>query len=560
VNVSLPQIGLHGAAAKGSASHTANHGKFADVLAESQGATETNALAPGSTKTEDIRAFESCGIKGLAGRRGEKGDTSSAERPGTSSIRQESADHVRAALIGGPNTFTLPVLPAEVIQPKAIASSLHIEPSDEKNLGKPVGKSTSEPTGHINPTHINPIFQSDTLSNDSALGWAAHLAGPSAQVPTSPKHAKGTVSQVVEDEKSTDRMAKFSAKPDLKAEEDNFKQLTAERLESKASAATENSGEATHLSRSALHHASAAAEDTNRTPSKGAQPRGTASNITSRAVTAVGSALDGREIQRMAHQPVPAMERFAEIFGARGPQFQVEGHKKSGETNTTGSSPHGKSTFTVNPTAAARDTSGASVQSTITPTASTSASSTNFAHPAVTTQEGTSDLAHEVSRPLPPGHEQSMAHAAANRDAVGEVTTPVMGSALHTARLVERMGQSEFRVGIHAGEFGNVAIRTSLGRNQFTAEISVERGELGRVLAAELPSLHTRLSEHHLPEANVILQHPSSGGSGDSRQSSQQNQDMRFASASDKIERSEIQVAMLAGEAGEASSRLDIHL
>jgi len=154
-----------------------------------------------------------------------------------------------------------------------------------------------------------------------------------------------------------------------------------------------------------------------------------------------------------------------------------------------------------------------------------------------------------------------MAQAAANRDAAGEVSTPVIGSAVHTARLVERMGQSEVRVGIHAGEFGNVAIRTSLGRNQFTAEISVERGELGRALAAELPSLHTRLSEHHLPEAQVILQHPASGGSGDARQNSPHNQGMRSAGAVEKTERNEIQVPMLAVEAAESSSsRLDIHL
>ncbi|MGA9798810.1 MAG: flagellar hook-length control protein FliK [Terriglobales bacterium] len=91
---------------------------------------------------------------------------------------------------------------------------------------------------------------------------------------------------------------------------------------------------------------------------------------------------------------------------------------------------------------------------------------------------------------------------------------------LYSAKLSERLGQSELRVGIQTGEFGNVDIRTSMTRNQLTAEISVEHGELGRMLAAELPGLQNKLAEHRFPQANLVLQSQTSGSFSDSGQRS----------------------------------------
>jgi len=96
-------------------------------------------------------------------------------------------------------------------------------------------------------------------------------------------------------------------------------------------------------------------------------------------------------------------------------------------------------------------------------------------------------------------------------------------SPLQVARLIERAGQTELRVGIQAGEFGNVGIRTSMAHSQFSAEISVERGELGRVLSAELPALHDRLAEQRVPVSNIVLQDHSAGSNSDLRQGARQN-------------------------------------
>ena len=119
----------------------------------------------------------------------------------------------------------------------------------------------------------------------------------------------------------------------------------------------------------------------------------------------------------------------------------------------------------------------------------------------------------------------AQAAAATNPEAAAEVATALhTSSPIQVARLIERAGQTELRVGIQAGEFGNVDIRTSMARSQFSAEISVERGELGRVLSAELPALHDRLAEQRVQVSSIVLQDHSAGdSSGDLRQGSRNN-------------------------------------
>jgi len=86
------------------------------------------------------------------------------------------------------------------------------------------------------------------------------------------------------------------------------------------------------------------------------------------------------------------------------------------------------------------------------------------------------------------------------------IANPEAGVMLHSAKLLERMGQSEVRLGIQAGEFGNIDIRTSMNHDKVTAEISVEHADLGRALAAELPSLQNKLAEHRISPASLVLQ------------------------------------------------------
>ena len=101
------------------------------------------------------------------------------------------------------------------------------------------------------------------------------------------------------------------------------------------------------------------------------------------------------------------------------------------------------------------------------------------------------------------------------------VATPL--GTIHSAKLIAQAAQSELRVGFHAGEFGNVDIRTSMSRSQLTAEISVEHGELRNLLAVELPHLQTKLAAHPFTTANIALSSHTGSGSSNSRQAYQQN-------------------------------------
>jgi len=152
------------------------------------------------------------------------------------------------------------------------------------------------------------------------------------------------------------------------------------------------------------------------------------------------------------------------------------------------------------------------------------------------------------------------ASGTAEPEARAQAAASYANSLLHSARLVERVGQSELRVGIQAGEFGNVDIRTSMVRNQFTAQISVERGELGKVLASELPNLQNKLSEQRLPGANIILQNQSGGGSAGFGQGSRQSQTMQQIVIPQSSEGEPAPTFMGLADASVSTERLDVHM
>jgi flagellar hook-length control protein FliK len=131
---------------------------------------------------------------------------------------------------------------------------------------------------------------------------------------------------------------------------------------------------------------------------------------------------------------------------------------------------------------------------------------------------------------------------------------------LNSAKMVERLGQAELRVGLQAGEFGRVDIRTSMLHNQFTTHISVERGELGKVLASELPGLQSRLSEQRFPAGSITVEQQSTGGSAAFGQGSRQNQTNSGNKSSYNLERDPVATAANLTEATASTGRLDVHI
>ena len=141
-----------------------------------------------------------------------------------------------------------------------------------------------------------------------------------------------------------------------------------------------------------------------------------------------------------------------------------------------------------------------------------------------------------------------------------EVQAPYPTSLINSAKLVERIGEAELRLGMRTGEFGSVDIRTSMVRNQFTAEISVERGDLGRVMAAELPGLQNRLEEQRVPVANITLQNHTGSQSAASEQQRPRDGQQANATGSISSQDESLVPAVVALEATTSTSRLDVHM
>lgn len=157
----------------------------------------------------------------------------------------------------------------------------------------------------------------------------------------------------------------------------------------------------------------------------------------------------------------------------------------------------------------------------------------------------------------PAGYDQESTGLEQGETAIGGAYP---ASLINSAKLIERIGEAELRLGVRAGEFGSVDIRTSMIRNQLTAEISVERGELGRVMAAELPGLQDRLADQRLGVANVTLQNH--GGSHSTGSGQQKAQDGQKGDATNSVSgpNEAVLPVLVASEGTAQSSRLDIHM
>jgi flagellar hook-length control protein FliK len=159
-----------------------------------------------------------------------------------------------------------------------------------------------------------------------------------------------------------------------------------------------------------------------------------------------------------------------------------------------------------------------------------------------------------------PGKLERNSSGVAEAPTPGEPAAGYPTSLVQSAKLVERIGESELRLGIRAGEFGSIDIRTSMVHNQFTAEISVERGELGRVMAAELPSLQSRLTEQGVPVASITVQHHTGSPSTASDQQNPRGGQQQYATNLASAREEGPTPALVPFDGTAPASRLDIHM
>ncbi len=139
---------------------------------------------------------------------------------------------------------------------------------------------------------------------------------------------------------------------------------------------------------------------------------------------------------------------------------------------------------------------------------------------------------------------------------------PTTESLPMSAKFVQGLSQSEFRVGMQSQEFGSIDIRTSVSRHMFSAEISVENSDVAKSMATDLPALHNRLAEQQVPVAHIVIQGQtlatSSGLAQDTQQRAWQPQAHAAVRSGEEIPVST--VSPVIPESFNTAGRLDIRI
>ena len=88
-------------------------------------------------------------------------------------------------------------------------------------------------------------------------------------------------------------------------------------------------------------------------------------------------------------------------------------------------------------------------------------------------------------------------------------------SGINAARLIQTMGASEMRMGMHSSEFGDISIRTSVTQQQMQTQISVDHDELGNALSAHIPDMQMKLGNEYGLHATIEVNQSGTSFSSD---------------------------------------------
>ncbi len=189
-------------------------------------------------------------------------------------------------------------------------------------------------------------------------------------------------------------------------------------------------------------------------------------------------------------------------------KVQNRANKDSGNKDTRTTEPQTRKSTLAQ--AADEIASGSTVSSAVNGKANPSLSvqTHSISHPNVTTQ-----------KQIPGTTAPSI--AATEMDGPDEALPPTESLPM-SAKFVQGLSQSEFRVGMQSQEFGSIDIRTSVSRHMFSAEISVENSDVAKSMATDLPALHNRLAEQQVPVAHIVIQGQSLATSSGLAQDTQQ--------------------------------------
>jgi len=247
------------------------------------------------------------------------------------------------------------------------------------------------------------------------------------------------------------------------------------------------------------------------------------------------------------------------LADARVSNQRVRGEELSGRINVRGDKQHEiTDTDSLNPKGGSPDSTRMAVLRTAEIGArgvppNVAAGSELAAHVKGSSQQGPTSHAEDAGRlPNPP--------QAATDDGTGNrlPDTVLSGGIVNTARLVERLKESEINLNVRSLDFGNVAIHTAMSHDRLSAQISLERNDLGKALASEIPTLQSKLSQEHGIHATIELQQQSSSFSADSGQS--HNYSPRPPQCSTAVPAKEPDEGAISSPPAMANGRLDIRI
>lgn len=164
----------------------------------------------------------------------------------------------------------------------------------------------------------------------------------------------------------------------------------------------------------------------------------------------------------------------------------------------------------------------------------------------------------------------------------GDGSEPTAASSINTAKLMQTMGESEMRVGMHSAEFGDISIRTSIVEKQMVTQISLDHDALSQAISSHVASVQSKLGDDFGLHASIEVHNlgsslssntgsgntgsgnagTASAGSGDAGQFSQRqqrgsNSSAAFGSA-DPPTAEEAGVSLAGFTASRNENRLDI--
>jgi flagellar hook-length control protein FliK len=77
---------------------------------------------------------------------------------------------------------------------------------------------------------------------------------------------------------------------------------------------------------------------------------------------------------------------------------------------------------------------------------------------------------------------------------------------IQSARVLERMGQSEMRLGLNSNNFGSIELHTRVNQDQVGASIATSHTGLRAAMIAEIPSLERAIAQHQLKLDSLNLE------------------------------------------------------